>query len=175
MLCSSVGRGFKWLLISLLIALKQTNRIKKKDLCFSNACANVSDLVCGWENECTHREGSFIFSLKFLVTMTDKLNGILHLSSTYAIHRDLQFFVLTVAEPPVPLLRPWWMDFIVVVTVGCTSAFFLLLILLICYKAIKRYSLHSLVLFMKCVCRCIEYSCVWENISHLSFMVTNCY
>ncbi|XP_047677024.1 proline-rich membrane anchor 1-like isoform X1 [Tachysurus fulvidraco] len=49
-----------------------------------------------------------------------------------------RLLIPTVAESPVPLLRPWWMDFIVVVTVGCTSAFFLLLILLICFKAIKR-------------------------------------
>lgn len=67
----------------------------------------------------------------------------------YVIYRDLHFVALSVAEPPVLLLRPWRMDFIVVVTVGCTSTFILLLILLICYKAIKRYSRHSLVLFMK--------------------------
>lgn len=83
-------------------------------------------------------------------------------SSTYAFHRHLHFVVLSVAEPPVPLLRPWWMDFIVVVTIGCTSAFLLLLILLICYKAIKRYSLHLLDLCMKCICRCIEYICLWK-------------
>ncbi|XP_076833970.1 proline-rich membrane anchor 1-like [Brachyhypopomus gauderio] len=40
--------------------------------------------------------------------------------------------------PPVSLLRPSWTDFVVVWTVGCTSTFFLLLTLIICYKAIKR-------------------------------------
>lgn len=80
---------------------------------------------------------------------------------------ELHFVVLSVAEPPVPLLRPWWMDFIVVVTVGCTSAFLLLLILLICFKAIKRYSLHLLVWFLKHIFRCTDYTlmenrCMWK-------------
>lgn len=46
----------------------------------------------------------------------------------------------TVAEPMVPLLRPWWMemDFIVLGTVGCASLVFLLSAIIICYKAIKR-------------------------------------
>ncbi|KAM7375843.1 hypothetical protein PAMP_005610 [Pampus punctatissimus] len=46
----------------------------------------------------------------------------------------------TVAEPMVPLLRPWWMemDIIVLGTVGCASVVFLLSAIIICYKAIKR-------------------------------------
>lgn len=45
-----------------------------------------------------------------------------------------------VAEPMVPLLRPWWMemDIIVLGTVGCASVVFLLSAIIICYKAIKR-------------------------------------
>ncbi|XP_036449287.1 proline-rich membrane anchor 1-like [Colossoma macropomum] len=54
-----------------------------------------------------------------------------------------RLLIPTVAEPPVPLLRPWWKDFIVVGTVGCSSAFFLLLTLIICYKAIKRKPLRK--------------------------------
>uniref|UniRef100_A0A3B3YSR9 Uncharacterized protein n=1 Tax=Poecilia mexicana TaxID=48701 RepID=A0A3B3YSR9_9TELE len=46
----------------------------------------------------------------------------------------------TVAEPMVPLLRPWWMevDVIVLGTVSCASVVFLLSAIIICYKAIKR-------------------------------------
>lgn len=95
------------------------------------------------------------------------------ISLIYAIHGDLHFFMLLVSEPPVPLLRPWWMDFIVVVTVGCTSAFLLLLILLICYKAIKRYSFHLLDLFMKCICSILS-TVVYGDILHVSDG-NNCY
>ncbi|XP_054653034.1 proline-rich membrane anchor 1 isoform X1 [Dunckerocampus dactyliophorus] len=51
----------------------------------------------------------------------------------------------TVAEPMVPLVRPWWtdMDFIVLGTVGCASAVFLLSAIIICYKAIKRKPLRK--------------------------------
>nr|XP_043903685.1 proline-rich membrane anchor 1 [Solea senegalensis] len=51
----------------------------------------------------------------------------------------------TVAEPMVPLLRPWWMelDFIVLGTVGCASVVFLLSAIIICYKAIKRKPLRK--------------------------------
>ncbi|KAI7804312.1 putative proline-rich membrane anchor 1 [Triplophysa rosa] len=38
----------------------------------------------------------------------------------------------------VPLLRSWWMDVIVLGTVGSALAFFLLFSIIICYKAIKR-------------------------------------
>lgn len=50
------------------------------------------------------------------------------------------FLFLLVAEPMVPLLRPWWMemDIIVLGTVGCASVVFLLSAIIICYKAIKR-------------------------------------
>lgn len=53
--------------------------------------------------------------------------------------------VLAVAEPMVPLVRPWWMemDFIVLGTVGCASVVFLLSAIIICYKAIKRWELFS--------------------------------
>ncbi|XP_057199926.1 proline-rich membrane anchor 1-like [Triplophysa rosa] len=37
----------------------------------------------------------------------------------------------------VPLLRSWWMDVIVLGTVGSALAFFLLFSIIICYKAIK--------------------------------------
>ncbi|XP_056915236.1 uncharacterized protein prima1 isoform X2 [Takifugu flavidus] len=43
----------------------------------------------------------------------------------------------TVAEPMVPLVQPWWMDFLVLGTVGCASVVFLLSAIIICYKAIK--------------------------------------
>ncbi|XP_026209754.1 proline-rich membrane anchor 1 [Anabas testudineus] len=51
----------------------------------------------------------------------------------------------TVAEPIVPLLRPWWMemDIIVLGTVGCASVVFLLSAIIICYKAIKRKPLRK--------------------------------
>ncbi|XP_058471135.1 proline-rich membrane anchor 1 [Solea solea] len=51
----------------------------------------------------------------------------------------------TVAEPMVPLLRPWWMemDLIVLGTVGCASVVFLLSAIIICYKAIKRKPLRK--------------------------------
>ncbi|XP_072546407.1 proline-rich membrane anchor 1-like [Salminus brasiliensis] len=54
-----------------------------------------------------------------------------------------RLLIPAVAEPPGVPLRPWWTDFIVVGTVGCTSAFFLLLTLIICYKAIKRKPLRK--------------------------------
>ncbi|XP_034714758.1 proline-rich membrane anchor 1 [Etheostoma cragini] len=51
----------------------------------------------------------------------------------------------TVAEPMVPLLRPWWMemDIVVLGTVGCASVVFLLSAIIICYKAIKRKPLRK--------------------------------
>lgn len=51
----------------------------------------------------------------------------------------------TVAEPMVPLWRPWWreMDVIVLATVGCASVIFLLSAIIICYKAIKRKPLRK--------------------------------
>ncbi|XP_050990235.1 proline-rich membrane anchor 1 [Labeo rohita] len=39
---------------------------------------------------------------------------------------------------PAVLLRPWWMEIIVVGTTGSALAVFLLLTVIICYKAIKR-------------------------------------
>uniref|UniRef100_A0A8C9YWB2 Proline rich membrane anchor 1 n=1 Tax=Sander lucioperca TaxID=283035 RepID=A0A8C9YWB2_SANLU len=52
---------------------------------------------------------------------------------------------LLVAEPMVPLLRPWWMemDIVVLGTVGCASVVFLLSAIIICYKAIKRKPLRK--------------------------------
>ncbi|XP_029688805.1 proline-rich membrane anchor 1 isoform X2 [Takifugu rubripes] len=49
----------------------------------------------------------------------------------------------TVAEPMVPLVQPWWMDFLVLGTVGCASVVFLLSAIIICYKAIKRKPLRK--------------------------------
>lgn len=43
----------------------------------------------------------------------------------------------------VPLVQPWWMDFIVLGTVGCASVVFLLSAIIICYKAIKRWEVFS--------------------------------
>lgn len=48
-----------------------------------------------------------------------------------------------VMEPMVPLVRPWWSDFIVLGTVGCASVVFLLSAIIICYKAIKRKPLRK--------------------------------
>ncbi|XP_028837438.1 proline-rich membrane anchor 1-like [Denticeps clupeoides] len=50
---------------------------------------------------------------------------------------------LPVAKSPLPLPRPWWGDFIVVATVGCVCSVFLLLTIIICYKAIKRKPLRK--------------------------------
>uniref|UniRef100_A0A8C5FB54 Proline rich membrane anchor 1 n=1 Tax=Gadus morhua TaxID=8049 RepID=A0A8C5FB54_GADMO len=49
---------------------------------------------------------------------------------------------ITVVEPVAPLLRPWWMEMEIIVlgTVGCASVVFLLSAIIICYKAIKRWS-----------------------------------
>ncbi|KAJ7990741.1 hypothetical protein DPEC_G00290060 [Dallia pectoralis] len=44
----------------------------------------------------------------------------------------------TVFEYPSPRMRPWWMDILVLGTVGGAVAVFLLLATIICYKAIKR-------------------------------------
>ncbi|KAI2654803.1 Proline-rich membrane anchor 1 [Labeo rohita] len=44
---------------------------------------------------------------------------------------------------PAVLLRPWWMEIIVVGTTGSALAVFLLLTVIICYKAIKRYVMLS--------------------------------
>ncbi|XP_014325033.1 proline-rich membrane anchor 1 [Xiphophorus maculatus] len=51
----------------------------------------------------------------------------------------------TVAQPMVPLLRPWWteVDVIVLGTVSCASVVFLLSAIIICYKAIKRKPLRK--------------------------------
>lgn len=43
----------------------------------------------------------------------------------------------------VPLVQPWWTDFIVLGTVGCASVVFLLSAIIICYKAIKRWEVFS--------------------------------
>ncbi|XP_058606073.1 proline-rich membrane anchor 1-like [Onychostoma macrolepis] len=47
---------------------------------------------------------------------------------------------LTAAAPEASahLPRPWWMEIIVVGTIGSALAVFLLVIVIICYKAIKR-------------------------------------
>uniref|UniRef100_A0A3B5KGB1 Proline rich membrane anchor 1 n=1 Tax=Takifugu rubripes TaxID=31033 RepID=A0A3B5KGB1_TAKRU len=50
---------------------------------------------------------------------------------------------LLMAEPMVPLVQPWWMDFLVLGTVGCASVVFLLSAIIICYKAIKRKPLRK--------------------------------
>ncbi|KAM9433102.1 proline-rich membrane anchor 1-like isoform 1-T1 [Salvelinus alpinus] len=49
-----------------------------------------------------------------------------------------RLLLATVVESPLPLLRPWWMEILVLGTVGCASAVFLLSAMIICYKAIKR-------------------------------------
>ncbi len=46
---------------------------------------------------------------------------------------------LSAPEASARLPRLWWMEIIVVGTIGSALAVFLLLIVIICYKAIKRY------------------------------------
>ncbi|ROI37402.1 hypothetical protein DPX16_5084 [Anabarilius grahami] len=46
-------------------------------------------------------------------------------------------------EASAPLLGSWWMEIIVVGTTGSALAVFLLLTVIIFYKAIKRYVLLS--------------------------------
>uniref|UniRef100_A0A096M4X9 Proline rich membrane anchor 1 n=1 Tax=Poecilia formosa TaxID=48698 RepID=A0A096M4X9_POEFO len=50
--------------------------------------------------------------------------------------REGKILMSTLAEPMVPLLRPWWMevDVIVLGTVSCASVVFLLSAIIICYK-----------------------------------------
>lgn len=43
-----------------------------------------------------------------------------------------------VAPSTVPPMKPWWKEIVVLGTVGCASVAFLLLMVIICYKAIKR-------------------------------------
>nr|XP_046222877.1 proline-rich membrane anchor 1-like isoform X4 [Oncorhynchus gorbuscha] len=54
-----------------------------------------------------------------------------------------RLLLATVVESPLPLLRPWWMEILVLGTVGCASAVFLLSAMIICYKAIKRKPLRK--------------------------------
>ncbi|XP_010877163.1 proline-rich membrane anchor 1 isoform X2 [Esox lucius] len=54
-----------------------------------------------------------------------------------------RLLLATVVESPLPQLRPWWMDVIVLGTVGCALAVFLLSAIIICYKAIKRKPLRK--------------------------------
>ncbi|XP_035235336.1 proline-rich membrane anchor 1 [Anguilla anguilla] len=54
-----------------------------------------------------------------------------------------RLLVSTVAETNVPQLKPWWKEIVVLGTVGCASVAFLLLIVIICYKAIKRKPLRK--------------------------------
>uniref|UniRef100_A0AAZ3SW57 Proline-rich membrane anchor 1 n=1 Tax=Oncorhynchus tshawytscha TaxID=74940 RepID=A0AAZ3SW57_ONCTS len=44
----------------------------------------------------------------------------------------------SVAPSTVPPMKPWWKEIVVLGTVGCASVAFLLLMVIICYKAIKR-------------------------------------
>ncbi|XP_061075725.1 proline-rich membrane anchor 1-like isoform X2 [Conger conger] len=49
-----------------------------------------------------------------------------------------RLLVSTVTGPTVPQMKPWWKEIVVLGTVGCASVAFLLLTVIICYKAIKR-------------------------------------
>ncbi|XP_010880756.1 proline-rich membrane anchor 1 isoform X2 [Esox lucius] len=49
-----------------------------------------------------------------------------------------RLLVFTVAPSTVPPIKPWWREIVVLGTVGCVSVAFLLLTVIICYKAIKR-------------------------------------
>ncbi|XP_062324358.1 proline-rich membrane anchor 1 [Osmerus eperlanus] len=49
-----------------------------------------------------------------------------------------RLLVITVAPSTVPPVKPWWKEIVVLGTVGCASFAFLLLTVIICYKAIKR-------------------------------------
>uniref|UniRef100_A0AAZ3QBX9 Proline rich membrane anchor 1 n=1 Tax=Oncorhynchus tshawytscha TaxID=74940 RepID=A0AAZ3QBX9_ONCTS len=48
-----------------------------------------------------------------------------------------------VAPSTVPPMKPWWKEIVVLGTVGCASVAFLLLMVIICYKAIKRKPLRK--------------------------------
>ncbi|XP_029589237.1 proline-rich membrane anchor 1 [Salmo trutta] len=54
-----------------------------------------------------------------------------------------RLLVFTVAPSTVPPMKPWWKEIVVLGTVGCASVAFLLLMVIICYKAIKRKPLRK--------------------------------
>ncbi|XP_061075733.1 proline-rich membrane anchor 1-like isoform X3 [Conger conger] len=54
-----------------------------------------------------------------------------------------RLLVSTVTGPTVPQMKPWWKEIVVLGTVGCASVAFLLLTVIICYKAIKRKPLRK--------------------------------
>ncbi|XP_058843541.1 proline-rich membrane anchor 1-like isoform X1 [Acipenser ruthenus] len=54
-----------------------------------------------------------------------------------------RLLALATAESTVPLLKPWWKEIVVVGTVGCATLVFLLVMVIICYKAIKRKPLRK--------------------------------
>lgn len=54
-----------------------------------------------------------------------------------------RLLVFTVAPSTVMPTKPWWKEIVVLGTVGCASFAFLLLIVIICYKAIKRKPLRK--------------------------------
>uniref|UniRef100_A0A9J8DLR7 Uncharacterized protein n=2 Tax=Cyprinus carpio TaxID=7962 RepID=A0A9J8DLR7_CYPCA len=47
--------------------------------------------------------------------------------------------ILSAPEASAPLPRPWWMEIIVLGMIGSALAVFILLTVIIWYKAIKRY------------------------------------
>ncbi|XP_062899344.1 proline-rich membrane anchor 1 isoform X2 [Mobula hypostoma] len=40
-----------------------------------------------------------------------------------------------------PPLKPWWTDMVIVIAVGCATLAFLVVAVIICYKAIKRFKI----------------------------------
>ncbi|KAI1895416.1 hypothetical protein AGOR_G00106060 [Albula goreensis] len=54
-----------------------------------------------------------------------------------------RLLVPAVVQPNVTQMKPWWKEIVVLGTVGCASVAFLLLTVIICYKAIKRKPLRK--------------------------------
>ncbi|XP_055496055.1 proline-rich membrane anchor 1 isoform X1 [Leucoraja erinacea] len=44
----------------------------------------------------------------------------------------------TVKPTDYPPLKPWWTDMVILIAVGCATLAFLVVVVIICYKAIKR-------------------------------------
>uniref|UniRef100_UPI00398ED512 proline-rich membrane anchor 1 n=1 Tax=Pristiophorus japonicus TaxID=55135 RepID=UPI00398ED512 len=49
-----------------------------------------------------------------------------------------QLVSLTVKPTDYPLFKPWWTDMVILIAVGCATLAFLVVAVIICYKAIKR-------------------------------------
>ncbi|KAJ8341383.1 hypothetical protein SKAU_G00336740 [Synaphobranchus kaupii] len=58
-----------------------------------------------------------------------------------ADYRGEGLLASTVAETIVPQMEPWWKEIVILGTVGCACVAFLLLTVIICYKAYKEVGL----------------------------------